>query len=120
MLQGVVVSTLLGYFFMFWVEKYVLLHRSKRPATNMKVLTSTVQTAMLLGPLIMAIGGLIWVCVYLMDFTSLKFIAYMVEMGVAVLYFLTPYLTIFKCFCTVPEEEIITYEDCRAKLATDY
>jgi hypothetical protein len=103
MLPAVAISTLLGYFFMYWVEKYVLLHRSKRPAPNMKVLTSTVQTAMLLGPSIMGFGGFIWVCVYTVDFSSLKFLAYMVEIGLGVLYFLTPYRAIFKCFCTVPD-----------------
>lgn len=102
MMPALVVSTLAGYFFMFWVEKYVLLHRSKRPPQNMKTLTSTAQTAMLLGPLIMGIGGFIWVCVFTLDFKSLKFIMYMVQMGLGLLYFVTPYKAIFKCFCSVP------------------
>jgi hypothetical protein len=102
MMPALVVSTLAGYFFMFWVEKYVLLHRSKRPPQNMKTLTNTAQNAMLLGPLIMGVGGFIWVCVFTLDFKSLKFIMYMVQMGLGLLYFITPYTAIFKCFCSVP------------------
>ena len=44
----------------------------------------------------------------------------MVQIGIGVLYFLTPYRAIFKCFCTVPDEEIISYDKCRAQLTTDY
>jgi hypothetical protein len=78
MVPAVVISTLVGYFFMFWAEKYSLFHRSRRPAINLKALTETVKTAMLLGPLIIGFSGFIWVCVFSIDYSSMKFIAYIV------------------------------------------
>jgi hypothetical protein len=86
----------------------------------MKLLTETAKTAMLLGPLFIGVGGLVWVCLFSLDFSSIKFIAYMVEIGLGVLYFITPYRAIFKCFCTVPEEENLVYEECRIRLPTEY
>jgi hypothetical protein len=52
---------------------------------------------MLIGPLFMGIGGFIWVCVFSLDFKSITFIAYVVQMGLAVLYFITPFKALFKC-----------------------
>lgn len=86
----------------------------------MKTLTDTAHTAMLLGPLIIGIGGFVWVCIFSLDFSSIKFIAYMAEIGIGLLYFITPYRAIFKCFCSVPDEEILVYEECRSKLPTEY
>lgn len=94
---------------MFWVESYVLLHRSRRPPTHMKALSETAQTAMLLGPLLIGLGGFIWVCVFSLDFSSAAFIAYMVQIGIGVIYFILPFRAIFKCLCAVHDEEIMLY-----------
>lgn len=91
MIPSVITSTLIGYYFMFWVEKYALFYRSKRPSQNCRALTATAQTLMLLGPLILGLGGIIWVCTYLNDYSSLIFIAYMVLIGFGILYFITPF-----------------------------
>jgi hypothetical protein len=109
MVPAIVIPTLVGYFFMYWTEKYVLLNRSQRPVVNCKTLTVTAHTAMLLGPLILGFGGFLWVCVFLGDYVSIPFVAYMIQISLGVLYFITPYKSMFKCLCAVPPEEILTY-----------
>lgn len=104
MVPSVIPVTLIGYFFMYWVEKHCLLRRSSRPPKKSKSLLTTAQTAIILGPLILGFFGFIWVCVPLQDYSSIAFIAYMTLIGLGSLYFITPFRSMFKCLFHIPEE----------------
>lgn len=95
MIPGITASSLVSMFLMYWAEKYVLLNRSKRPPVHANALRMTAHTSMLLGPLILGIGGFIWVCILRVDISSIAFIAYMTLIGFGGLYFITPFRAIF-------------------------
>lgn len=95
MIPGITASSLVSLFLMYWAEKYVLLNRSRRPPIHAQALTMTAHTSMLFGPLIIGLGGFMWVCILRGDFSSIAFIAYMVLIGFGALYFITPFRSIF-------------------------
>lgn len=107
MVAGIIPLSLLGFFLMFWAEKYVLLNRSRRPLISCRTLTERAKSLILLGPMIIGFGGLIWVYKLLpqsSSFDSLIMAAYLTLISVGFLYFITPFDSIFKCLCAVPQE----------------
>ena len=113
---------MLGCFAMFWAENHALLNRSQRPNKINQALTESVETLMLLGPLIMWLGHFIWVIRITgeLTFSSTKFIANIVLLGLSVIYFLTPYKSIFRCLCHTPKEELLTYNECKNNFTHTY
>lgn len=116
----VVLPAIGGYFFMYWAEKYCLLHRSKRPFTRTQWLTENVELLYFLGPFILAWGGFFWVCVTINYFNSLAMAAYMTLLFLSLLFLLTPFRSWFKCLWHQPEEENLFYDECRHMLPMEY
>jgi len=50
----------LGIFLTFWVDKYVMLRRSKRPAPGSDIVHHTMCQFIYLCPLIFCLGALVW------------------------------------------------------------
>lgn len=60
-LQPIVsVVALIGYFLMYWVEKYCMFYRYKRPVPGTDFVNKTVYQLIFLGPLIYSLGSLTW------------------------------------------------------------
>lgn len=60
-LQPIVsVIGLVGYLLMFWVEKYCMFYRYKRPVPGTDFVNKAVYQWIFLGPLIYALGSLTW------------------------------------------------------------
>lgn len=112
----IIIPALVGFFFMFWVEKYCLLHRSRRPLTLMKDLTDNIELLIYLGPMILAWGGFFWVCVFMNYFNSLALAAYLTLAFLSFLYFITPFTSFYRCLWHIPKEDYLFYNDCRAQL----
>lgn len=117
---SITISALLGCFCMYWAEKYNLLRRCQRPASSAAYLIKVVNTLEAMAPMVLTLGGLSWVNFLTGDYSSLQFTAYMVLMGVSILYFIHPYVSFYNCLCLVPEEELLAYDDCRIKLSSEY
>ena len=101
------IPALIGCIAMFWAEKHALLNRSQRPNKINQALTESVETLMLLGPFFVWLGHFVWIIVITtneLTFSSNKFIANIVLLGLSVIYFLTPYKSIFRCLCHNPKE----------------
>jgi hypothetical protein len=117
---SITISALIGLFSMYWAEKYVLLRRSERPPVNTALLNQTVNLMVALGPIVLAIGGIVWVNSVMGDTSSILFIIYMCLLGVGILFFLHPYHSLYNCCCHIPEEELLSFSECKSKLKTDY
>lgn len=60
-LQPIVsIIALLGYFLMYWVEKYCLFNREKRPVPGTDFINKAVYQVVFLGPLMYSLGSLTW------------------------------------------------------------
>lgn len=60
-LQPIVsIIALLGYFLMYWVEKYCLFNRERRPVPGTDFVNKTVYQLVFLGPLMYSLGSLTW------------------------------------------------------------
>lgn len=112
---GVVIFTLFGSLLMFWVEKYCLLNRSRRPEKIARTLTNSVETLFSMAPFVLWVGHLLWVNAQIPDFSSVIFTGNMILMGLSLLYFITPWHGLFNCLFRTPEEETLSYDECRSK-----
>jgi hypothetical protein len=83
-----------------------------------KALTNTVVTLFSMAPLILWAGHLVWIDAMIPDFSSFIFTGNMILMSISILYFLTPWKSIFMCCFHLPEEELLLYDDCRLKFLT--
>jgi len=73
-----------------------------------------------LGPIVLAMGGIMWVTIIMGDNSSIVFIIYMCLLGVGILFFLHPYHSLYNCCCHIPEEELLSFNECKLKITTDY
>lgn len=51
---------MVGYLLMYWVEKYCMFYRYKRPVPGTDFINKTVYQLIFLGPLVYALGSLTW------------------------------------------------------------
>lgn len=51
---------LVGYLLMFWVEKYCMFYRYKRPVPGTDFVNKAVYQIIFLGPLVYSLGSLTW------------------------------------------------------------
>jgi len=56
----VVIFALLGYFLMYWIQKYCLFNRYRRPVPGTDFVNSAVYRMIMLGPLTYSLGSLTW------------------------------------------------------------
>lgn len=117
---GVIIFSLSGCFFMFWAEKYTLLNRSQRPEKVAKTLTGTAETLLSMSPFILWMGHIIWVNSLIKDYSSSIFTGDMILMSISLLYFITPWRAIHACFFHIPEEEILSFDQCNPRFPTEY
>jgi len=61
-----------------------------------------------------------WVTIIMGDNSSIVFIIYMCLLGVGILFFLHPYHSLYNCCCHIPEEELLSFNECKLKITTDY
>jgi hypothetical protein len=54
------VIALIGYFLMYWVEKYSLFNRYRRPVPGMDFVNNAVFKMVSLGPIVYSFGSLTW------------------------------------------------------------
>jgi hypothetical protein len=54
------VVAMLGYFIMYWVEKYSLFNRYRRPVPGMDFVNNAVYKMVSLGPIVYTFGSLTW------------------------------------------------------------
>ena len=119
----VVVPALLGFFLMFWANKYTLLYNSTRPVPSSELLADAMGQLIFLSPFVLAIGNLTWYHLVIketIDFSKLIYISRITALGVSVLFFLLPIDSIVGAVCAVPDDEVLTYDDVRKRLSSEY
>lgn len=98
----IAVTSIVGMFMMYWIHKYSLLNRMKRPVPGTDLINAAMGQMVSLGPIFFALGALCWS--HLLDGYKVKqgIIAYYVPNiiagGFAALFFIFPFSIIFdKC-----------------------
>lgn len=56
----VTVITMFGYFLKYWIEKYTLFNRYKRPVPGTSFVSDSMNKFVRIGPLIYSLGSLTW------------------------------------------------------------
>jgi len=56
----IVLPTLIGFFLMFWADKYRLLNKSQRPIPSSELLNDAMGQLILLSPFMLTLGKLTW------------------------------------------------------------
>lgn len=56
----IVVPAIFGMFMMYWIQKYSLFNRMKRPVPGNEFMNATMRQMINLGPIFFAVGGLCW------------------------------------------------------------
>jgi len=56
----VIVIALIGYFLMYWVQKYCLFNRYKRPIPGTNFVNQAVYQIIFMGPFVYSLGSLTW------------------------------------------------------------
>lgn len=56
----IVVPALIGFFLMYWAEKYRLLYNSTRPVSSSELLSDAMGQLIFFSPFVLSIGNLTW------------------------------------------------------------
>jgi hypothetical protein len=119
----VVVPALIGFFLMFWADKYKLLYNSTRPVPSSELLADAMGQLVFFSPFVLAIGNLTWynfINHQTIDFTNMVHISRIAALGVSLLFFLLPVDSIVEAVCSLPDDEVLSYNEVRGKLASEY
>lgn len=56
----IVIFGMFGIFFMYWVQKFNLFHRYRKPAKGGRIINATMVQLISLGPFLFALGNFAW------------------------------------------------------------
>lgn len=103
---------------MYWVQKYCLLNRVKRPIPGSDMINTALGEVITLGPIMLATGALVF-----SDLLSshgdrnLKFLLHLIAIGIGVLFYLLPFKTIYKMIYSEDEKFVnLNYFESRILL----
>lgn len=108
----IVLFTIVGFFCMYWAEKYSLLYRSNRPTPSSSLLGEAMHALISFGPCVISIGSLTWFNLLPSkntDFSNLSYLSRLVSVILSILFFLFPFNSILDAICHVPEDETLYY-----------
>lgn len=88
---------MIGLFLMYWVSKYCLLNRSKRPIPGDNTISATVGQIINLGPIMLGLGAFVFTDI-LSDHGdgSIKFLLHLIAIGIGLILYLLPFQTIYR------------------------
>lgn len=116
-----VFAALLGYFLMYWVQKYCMFYRYRRPVPATDFVNQAIYQIIHFGPFIYSLGSLTWSNFMPGGIPEEAVIPNMIALGISVLIFLVPMkLILIGCFFDDKEAKCTMYEDDRITFSTEY
>jgi hypothetical protein len=100
------VIVLIGYLLMYWVEKYSLFNRYKRPVPGMDFVNNAAFKMICLGPIVYSLGSMTWANFAPNGIPPESIVPNLVALGVGFLLFSLPfnYILISLCFNNTSEK----------------
>jgi hypothetical protein len=109
---SIVFFTVIGFFCMYWAEKYSLLYRSNRPTPSSSLLGEVMHALISFGPCVISLGSLTWYNLLPSngsDLGNLSYLSRLVSVILSILFFFFPFNSILDAICHVPEDETLDY-----------
>ena len=121
-LQPICVFTaLLGYLLMYWVQKYCMFYRYKRPVPATDFVNQALYQIIHFGPFIYSLGSLTWSNFMPGGIPEEAIIPNLIALGFSVLIFIVPMkLIIIGCFFDEEAAKPTVYEEERITFSTEY
>lgn len=76
---------------MYWVQKYNLFHRYKRPGKGGRIVNATIVQIISFGPFIFALGNLTWTNIFETGKFSVMILPNLLAAGIGLIIFFFPY-----------------------------
>jgi hypothetical protein len=89
------VFALLGFFLMYWSQKYCLFNRYSRPVPGTDLINISMYQLIYAGPLLYSIGSLTWSNFFPDGIPKSALLPNLVAVGISILILLIPYNIIF-------------------------
>lgn len=93
------VIAMLGYLMMYWVEKYSLFNRYRRPVPGMDFVNNAVYRMISFGPIVYTFGSLTWANFSPNGIPPEAIIPNLIALGVSVILFCLPFNSIIIAAC---------------------
>lgn len=117
----VAVIALIGYLLMYWVQKYCLFNRYKRPVPGTDFINKAVYQIIYMGPLIYSLGSLTWSNFSPNGIPPEALIPNLVSVGFSVILLVVPFQSIIVACCFSENSDKLTkYEENRLFFPTEY
>ena len=86
---------IMGYFLMYWGQKYCLFNRYKRPVPGTELINIAMYQLIYIGPLMYSLGSLTWSNFFPDGIPKYALLPNLIALGVSVVILLFPYNLIF-------------------------
>lgn len=103
---------------MYWVDKYMMLRRCKRPPPGSDIVHHTLIQFVYLCPLFFCVGALVWPW-FLKEFHADRVHPYVIGCIISIVLFLIPMEVIFDALITT-DQDYMKYEDERIRFSAEY
>lgn len=90
---------MVGYFLMYWAQKYCLFNRYRRPVPGTDFVNNAVYKIILLGPFIFGLGSMTWSNFTPGGIPQEALLPNLVIIGISVIIFIIPYNTLLMGWC---------------------
>ena len=90
---------MVGYFLMYWAQKYCMFNRYRRPVPGTDFVNNAVYRIILIGPLVYSLGSLTWSNFTPGGIPPEALVPNLAAAGIAVVIFLFPYSSIILGSC---------------------
>jgi hypothetical protein len=115
------VIALLGYFLMYWVEKYSIFNRYRRPVPGMDFVNNTAYKLISFGPIVYSFGSLTWANFSPNGIPPEAIVPNLVALGLSFLLFILPFNSIIIGACMSDSAEKPTiFEEDRIFMPSEY
>ena len=102
---------LAGYFLMFWVQKYCIFYRYRRPVPSSNFVNKACYQIIMFGPLLYSLGSLTWANFMPGGVPTSALLPNLIALGFSLLLILLPLDTfIVGCFFSDKASKCTTYE----------
>lgn len=102
---------LAGYFFMYWVQKYCIFYRYRRPVPSSDLVNKAAYQIIMFGPLLYSLGSLTWSNFIPGGVPTSALLPNLIALGVSIVILILPLNTlIVSCFFSDKIFKCTTYE----------
>jgi hypothetical protein len=114
------VFALLGYFIMFWGQKWSLFNRMRRPVPGNDLINTAMNQIIFLGPLVYSLGSLTWSNFLQGGIPAKAIVPNLIAVGISAFMLIFPMTLVIESCISDKKEPEMKYEDSRIFLPTEY